>query len=163
MPWVLEARLAHRHVERTTFNVVRQVVRAKSCYTSCPCVYITKNHFGLQQLFKIICKNVAEGARIGSDQFITKLQNVYLKLFLTLLKINLTSPPSCAIIARRLRFGLLSYAQFSAHPCAALIACLLSVDKGVNALINLQSTTLKILSKKFLYNFQKPRFDKISH
>ena len=126
-------------------------------------MYITKNHFGLQQLFKIICKNVAEGACVDAVQFIMKFQNVYFKLFLTLLKINLTSPPSCAIIARRLRFGLLSYAQFAAHPCAALRACLLSVDKGVNALINLQSTTLKILSKKILYNFQKPRFDKISH
>ena len=96
-------------------------------------MYITKNHFGLQQLFKIICKIVAEGARGDAGKFTTKLHNVYLKLFLTLLKINLTSPPSCAIIARRLRFGLLSYAQFAAHPCAALRACLLSVDKGVNA------------------------------
>ena len=126
-------------------------------------MYITKVHFGLQQLFKIICKKVVKTAKLGADQFTTKFQNGYLNLLLTLSKFNLTSPPSCAIIARRLRFGLLSYAQFAAHPCAALRACLLLVDKGVNALIDLQSTSLKILSKKFLYNFQKPRFDKISH
>ena len=95
--------------------------------------------------------------------FITKIVNGYPNLFSTLSKFNLTPPPSCAIIARRLRFGLLSYAQFAAHPCAALRACLLTVAKGVNALIDLQSTSLKILSKKFLYNFQKPRFDKIPH
>ena len=125
---MLDARLAHWHVKRTTLTVVRQC-QGFSCCTSVYDCIVPKFAPNCNNYLKIFVKKLLVAAAGATSLSRYSIMSTF-NLLSTLLKFNLTSPLSCAIIARRLRFGLLSYAQFAAHPCAALRACLLWSIRG---------------------------------